>query len=133
MMEQRSLLRQDVKGRVQTPAARREELLDEFDRGGLSGAKFAALVGVKYSTFASWVAKRKRARAGKPGAKNTLRVGALRLVEAMMPAGCEVHATPCAEALIVHLCGGMRLEITHQSQAQLAAALLKALETARPC
>ena len=63
MMEQRKLLRQDVKGRVQTPAARREELLDEFDRGGLSGAKFAALVGVKYSTFAFWVARRKRERA----------------------------------------------------------------------
>lgn len=132
-MEQRSLLRQDVKGRVQTPAARREELLDEFDRGGLSGAKFAALVGVKYSTFAFWVARRKRERAGTSGAKNTGRAGALRLVEAMMPVRREVHAVPHAETLIVHLCGGMRLEITHQSQAQLAAALLKALETARPC
>jgi hypothetical protein len=132
-MEQRSLLRQDVKGRVQTPAARREELLDEFDRGGPSGAKFSALVGVKYSTFASWVAKRKRARAGKPGAKNAARVGALRLVEAVMPAGCEISATPHAEVLSVHLTGGMRLEITHESQARLAAALLKALEAARSC
>ena len=126
-------MRQDVRGRVQTPAARREELLDEFERGGLSGGKFAALVGVKYSTFASWVAKRRRVRAGKPVAKNTARVGALRLVEAMMPAGCEVHATPRAEALSVHLAGGMRLEITHESQARLAAALLKALGMERPC
>jgi hypothetical protein len=133
MMEQRSLLKQDVRGRVQTPTARREELLDEFERGGLSGGKFAALVGVKYSTFASWVAKRKRARAGKSGAKNTTSVGALRLVEAMLPAGCEVHATSRAEALSVHLVGGMRLEITHESQARLAAALLKALEAARSC
>lgn len=127
------MLRQDVKGRVQTPAARREELLDEFDRGGLSGGKFAALVGVKYSTFASWVAKRKRARAGRSGAKNTARSVALRLVEAMAPARCEVDAAPRAEALNVHLAGGMRLEITHESQARLAAALIKALEGARSC
>ena len=85
MMEQRNLLRQDVRGRVQTPAARREELLDEFDSGGLSGAKFAAFVGVKYSTFASWVTKRKGARAGKSSSELTSVAGALRLVEAMMP------------------------------------------------
>jgi hypothetical protein len=34
--------------------ARHKCLLDEFERGGLSGAKFAALAGVKYSTFAAW-------------------------------------------------------------------------------
>lgn len=133
MMEQQ-ILRRDVRGRVQTPAARREELLDEFNRSGLRGAKFAALVGVKYSTFASWVAKRKRARVGKPGAKNTFRSGALRLVEAMVPARCEVHSATGREALSVHLAGGMlRLEITHEGQAGLAAALLKALEAARSC
>lgn len=132
-MEQRSLLRQDVKGRVQTPAARREELLDEFERGGVSGAKFALLVGVKYSTFASWVAKRKRARGGKPGAKNTARVGALRLVEAMVPAGCQAPTSSRAEALSVYLLGGMRLEITHESQARLAVTLIKALEAVRSC
>jgi hypothetical protein len=132
-MIERTLLRQDVRGRVQTPVARREELLDEFDRGGLSGAKFAALVGVKYSTFASWVAKRKRARGGRPGAKSPVRSGALRLVEAMAPGGCEVHAAPRAETLSVQLVGGMRLEITHESQARLAAALIKALVAERPC
>lgn len=49
---------------------------------------------------------------------NPARVGALRLVEAMLPDRREVHALPHAEVLIVHLAGGMRLEITHESQAQ---------------
>jgi hypothetical protein len=47
------VLKTDVLGRVRTPGARRESLIQEFERSGLSGAKFAALVGVKYSIFAS--------------------------------------------------------------------------------
>ena len=38
-----AILKTDEKGRVRTPAARRESLLDEFERSGLSGTKFAAL------------------------------------------------------------------------------------------
>jgi hypothetical protein len=45
-----AVLKQDGLGRVRTPAVRREQLLEEFERSGLSGAKFAALTGVKYST-----------------------------------------------------------------------------------
>ena len=55
-----TILKQDGRGRVRTSAARREQLLDEFERSGLSGAKFAELVGVKYQTFATWVQRRQR-------------------------------------------------------------------------
>jgi hypothetical protein len=41
------VLKTDKLGRMQTPAARREQVLDEFERSGLSGKKFAALIGVK--------------------------------------------------------------------------------------
>jgi len=37
------VLKTDELGRVRTPAARRENLIQEFERSGLSGAKFAAL------------------------------------------------------------------------------------------
>ena len=47
-------LKIDDVGRVQTPAARRESLLDEFERSGLNGTKFAALAGIKYPTFPVW-------------------------------------------------------------------------------
>ena len=41
-----TILKTDTKGRVQTPPERREKLLDEFERSGLSGAKFAQLAGI---------------------------------------------------------------------------------------
>jgi hypothetical protein len=44
-----AVLKTDKLGRVQMPAERREQLLDEFERSGLSGKKFAALVGVSPS------------------------------------------------------------------------------------
>ena len=55
-----AILKTDTKGRVQTPATRRESLLDEFERSGLSASKFAALVGIKYQTFAAWAARRRK-------------------------------------------------------------------------
>src|ERR1044071_3240281 len=54
------VLKTDELRRVRTPAARRESLIQECERSGLSGAKFAALTGIKYSTFASWLQKRRR-------------------------------------------------------------------------
>jgi hypothetical protein len=48
-----SLLKTDVLGREKTPAARREQLLDEFEKSGASGQQFAELVGVKHQTFAT--------------------------------------------------------------------------------
>lgn len=44
-------------------AARREALLDEFERSGSSAMRFARLAGLKYSTFANWVQARRRKRA----------------------------------------------------------------------
>lgn len=35
-------------GRVRTPPERREQILEEFERSGMSGSAFAALIGVKY-------------------------------------------------------------------------------------
>ena len=53
-----AILKTDTKGRIRTPLARPEQLLDEFERSGLSAAKFAALTGLKYQTFAGWVQRR---------------------------------------------------------------------------
>ena len=56
------LLKRDALGRVRTPAAKREEILDEFEGSGVSGAEFAELVGIKYPTLASWIQRRRRER-----------------------------------------------------------------------
>ena len=60
------ILKTDSLARLRTAPERKRELLDEFERSGLSGSKFAALVGVKYSTFAGRATKRQRSLA--PGA-----------------------------------------------------------------
>jgi transposase len=45
---------------VWTPGEQREAVLDEFERSGLPASKFAAHIGVKYPTFASWVQKHRK-------------------------------------------------------------------------
>ena len=62
MTETDQVLKVDLAGRVWTPRARREAVLDEFERSGMPAVKFAQFVGVKYQTFASWVQKRRRQR-----------------------------------------------------------------------
>ncbi len=62
MTDGAEILRADVLGRVRTPSAKRREILDEFEKSGLTGAGFAALAGIKYQTFASWVQERRRER-----------------------------------------------------------------------
>src|SRR5580698_7295143 len=57
-----AILKTAVLGRVKTPKERREALLDEFERSGLPGLKFAELAGIKYQTFATWIQKRRRKR-----------------------------------------------------------------------
>ena len=55
MNESLELLKMDTGGRVRTSPERREAVLDEFERSGLSGMRFAARYALKYPTFASWV------------------------------------------------------------------------------
>jgi hypothetical protein len=45
------ILKVDTLKRVRVPKARREAILDEFERSGLSGAAFAKLHGLKGPTF----------------------------------------------------------------------------------
>ena len=128
----------DARGRVQTQRARREELLDEFERSGASGQAFAKLVGIKYQTFASWVQKRRRTRGQHPAASTvkalpSTAADALRLVEAVVERDVDQAVAADRESLCVHLPGGVRVEVRDGRQARLAAELLQALTAARPC
>ena len=51
------ILSQDAQGRVLVSRERRESLLEEYDRSGMSGVKFAQYVGIKYSTLAYWLGR----------------------------------------------------------------------------
>ena len=127
-----AILKTDVLGRVKTPASRREQLLDEFERSGLSGAKYAELVGVNYQTFANWAQKRRRARGSyqKLPVKPQQKAQTARWLEAVVQEAQQSDAG-IKECLVLQLRGGGRVEICNEKQAALAAALLRELE--KPC
>ncbi len=120
MLKTDGILKTDEVGRVRTPAARRESLLDEFERSGLSGQKFAALAGIKYPTFAAWAGKRRRQRGGDAAAM-AKPVDPARWLEAV------VEQAQSSAALVLHLPGGIRVEVGDEKQAVLAAVLVRAL------
>jgi len=129
------VLKTDGMGRVKTPAARRESLLDEFERSGLSGAKFAALAGIKYQTFAAWAHRRRKQRGGGGPAKTpTPPTDPVRWLEAVLEPTATNPGSSRTTPVIMQLPGGARLELADVQQVALAAALLRALEhPATPC
>jgi hypothetical protein len=122
------VIKTDVTGRMRTSAARRESLVDEFERSGLSGAKFAALAGIKYSTFAAWARRRRSLETKAKPAK--VSPDPVKWLEAMVEQGPKPDC-PNSGTLVLHLPGGVRAEIADAHQALLAAALLRAL--GQPC
>jgi hypothetical protein len=125
-----AILKMDQRGRVQTPAARRESLPDEFERSGLSGPKFAALAGIKYQTFAAWSLRRRKLGGSKASVKPAEQVRWLEAVVDQAPRS----GAPKALSLLLQLPGGARIELVQAEQAPLAAALLRALEQpTTPC
>ena len=134
------VLKTDALGRVRVKTARREALLDEFERGGTSAQAFAKLVGINYQTFASWIQKRRRARRQYPAVpiktlpSTATTADALRLVEAVVDHDADrTVAAAGSESLCVYLPGGARVEVHDAQQARLAAELLRALSLTQPC
>ena len=125
------LLKTDGLGRVKTPPERREQLLDEFERSGLSGAKFAELTGIKYQTFAAWVARRRKQRGLTESPVPA--VNPVRWLEAVVTEA----KTPGSNLLApvrLRLPNGACIELSDLNQVSLAAALAQALAKApAPC
>lgn len=129
------LLKMDRRGHVRVPRERREALLDEFERCGVSAAEFAAQIGVKYQTFAHWRQRRERKRAtdGDSVALAPAAVIApgsrpgMRWMEAVVEGRGDVESQS-KPALRIALPGGAHLEIASAGEVKLAAELLRALE-----
>lgn len=98
-----------------TSAARRARLLTTFDRSGLSAADFARQQGLTYTTFCGWRHRRAQTEPS-PG-----------FVQVELPAA----AAPVE--LVIELNPQARLRLTHASQLELVARLLRALNAATPC
>jgi hypothetical protein len=139
MMPGQTILKTDTRGRVRVPVERREALLDEYEKSGLSAKKFALLVGMKHQTFATWATKRRKQRGtlcaqGSQVQPPAEAVPKLQWMEAVIEKD-SVATGQRREALSVHLPGGARLEIVDSRQVALAADLLRALAGQRelPC
>ena len=96
------ILKSDTRGRVRTPAADREALLDLFEQGGMSGAAFARLHGLRYSTFAHWRTARRKRPSGPPAVTHPPLFQEV-VLQARVPAS--------AEGLVLDLPLGARVRI----------------------
>jgi hypothetical protein len=128
------ILSQDARGRVLVSRERREALLEEYDRSGMSGVKFAQYVGIKYSTLASWLQKRRRRRDREKmllEASTDTEAGKSNggWIEAVLENGSQPGVP--AGGLRIHFAGGAYCQISSAGEAALAAELLGHLGTKR--
>lgn len=123
------LLRVDTRGRVRVSRERREVLLAEYDRSGMSGAAFAEWAGVKYPTFMSWVSGRRRERGkGQDPCKEKVS-----WVEAVIERDGEREGgvgNGISGELLIELGSGVRMRVADLVGAGLAAEVLRKLEGA---
>ena len=116
---------------MRMPPERREALLAEFDRSGLTLTRFAELAGVRYSTFATWLQQRRNKRAASQE-KEKVTPKPVQFAEALVD-GTLQPAPSVGCALKVALPGGAHLVLTDAVQITLAVQLLNALQKSRPC
>lgn len=94
-------------------AKRREQLLAEFDRSGLSSATFARQHGLHYTTFCGW--RQRRAKASSD------------FIEVELP------TPPAPVELTVELGAGARMRLCCVDQVELASRLIRALNAPTAC
>jgi transposase-like protein len=128
--------RNNSRGQMRISRKKREALLAEFDQSGMSGSKFAKQAGIKYTTFAYWLQKRRRQRSktiptskSVPGTRRKVR-----WLEAVVDGSGQKESPKLVTAiLIVHGPGGIRLELSDDRQVKLAVQLLRELDGKRAC
>jgi hypothetical protein len=123
------ILKTDKRGRVRTSPERRQELLAEFERSGLSGPKFAAVTGLKYQTLAGWLQRRRKQGAQVSPAVCSARTPGVQWLETVIDKAQAPQGT-AGSALIVRLPSGATLELMTPTHAALAGTVLRAWEKA---
>lgn len=120
------ILPADSKGRVRVSRERREELLDEFERSGMTGAQFARTVGLKYPTFAFWRQEREKRKPALAGQAPPKGAATVEWLETVIDKAQATGAS--GSAVMIRLPSGAAIELAHASQASVAAAFLRAWE-----
>jgi transposase-like protein len=126
MEPEAEILKVDEAGRVQTPPEKREAMLAEYDRSGMTGAQFARFVGVRYSTLMYWLQKRRKS--GHREEMATPRRDHPGWLEARVEG--EVVKS---ENMVVEVGGGVRILVSNRTQAALAGEVLRAMGLGRGC
>ena len=116
----------DSRGRVQTTPQQRDALLDDFERSGLGGRRFAEMVGVVPVTFSAWVCQRRRKRAN--AKKAAPQIEPVTLFEAVVEKRPSV-AAGSGESIVLELDSGAKIEVHAPEQLRLVAELLGLLST----
>jgi hypothetical protein len=116
------VLKQDERGRVRVSRERREVLLAEFERSGMSGAKFARMSGLNYQTFIGWVRRGKSKGGGETGPRSG-QAGVVQFLEAVVGQRGDA-GRPNSGALQIEFPGGSRLRIDSPGQLPLVAELI---------
>jgi len=83
--------KRDRVGRRITPRSRREELVDAWQRSGLTQAEFARREGVQYPTFASWVQQARAANGARKSAAPKMRFAEVQWPASLGAAALEVR------------------------------------------
>ncbi len=111
---------------MRTHLGNRQEILAAFDGAGMSAARFAAMVGINYSTFCSWVQERNK----KQGKDSALTGAAVKLevqwIEAEMAFGSKPRCAGGGMEIEL-LGGGARLRVRDERDAELAAVVPRAM------
>lgn len=113
-----TIIKSDRTGRTRYTAQYKREVLDAFESSSLSAPSFAMQCGVKYPTFAAWIAGRRRGSrqgsADKPSSPPAFLVA-------------EIGDVPSGDALEVRLPGGAVARASGPGQLKLLAELLRNL------
>jgi hypothetical protein len=129
------ILSQDARGRVLATQERRDLLLEEYDRSGMSGVRFAQYVGIKYTTLAHWLRRRRRQRQREklltngvgetePGGSNGT------WIEAVVDKNASAARAP-AGGLRIYFAAGAYCQVSSAAEVALAAELLGRLGAKR--
>ena len=113
-----TIIKSDRTGRLRYTQQYKDEVLAAYQASGMSGPAFAEHCGLKYPTFASWAAKRKKKNGSGSQAQAA---GAQQFVLA------EFATAPGSGGLLVELPGGARAQLAEAGQADLLAALIRSL------
>src|SRR4051812_2203419 len=116
------ILPTDTKGRVRVSRERRGEVVGEVEQSGMTGAPFARTIGLKYQTFAFWRQQRQKRKPALTGASPQKSVTVEWLETVIDKANVSAPGLP----LVVRLPSGAAIEVATASQANVAAALLRA-------